>query len=624
LDIIVCDQTASTKCNIINPRYRSNGIVNKTLTLWIPNISQDFEDTYILHTPPTFPDACHLTVEKRDILKGSENNDGGTSRALIGVMVCVIVLAIAAVVSSFCLVLKMRKKYMRTSLHSPGKRDGTGADEPLLSILPDKKPNNQPENQSVHDTEESSPEKEQWYYGMIQREEEKSLFEYRRNGHGSFLIRQRITNPAHFTLAVKFEGDIQRFVIVPEENGFRCIETDGHFNTLPQLVKFYSETNIQVGETVWGKLSKPVERELKAEWYFGDVTDTEEARLLESGKGQETGLFLVKDGPHGLHDFILSVNVDGIVKRFPIIQQNNKFKLIDNGDTFQTLFELVESYLEQGTATDDNLFKLRQPAKKGPTEKWFFEHFSRDDEKLLLKYRRNGPGSFLIRQRITNPAHFTLSVLFKGDIHRFTIVPEQNGYKCIETEKCFSTLPHLVDFYKKHDIEVDDKVWGKLSKPFEQELEAEWYFGHIRDKDEAKLLKFGKKEKTGTFLVKDGTRGLHDYILSVNDNGIVRRFPIVQRNNAFHVPDTGGSFQTVLELVEHYRKDDIQTGEGVFKIKAPAHKVPEEEWYHEIFTADEQIKLLQSKRKRQGYFLIAPGNTNPNEYILTGGSTDTN
>ncbi|XP_070182707.1 uncharacterized protein [Littorina saxatilis] len=49
-EIVICDRKSPVKCDIYNPRYKSKGIANDSFTVLIPNITREFEDTYVFET----------------------------------------------------------------------------------------------------------------------------------------------------------------------------------------------------------------------------------------------------------------------------------------------------------------------------------------------------------------------------------------------------------------------------------------------------------------------------------------------------------------------------------------------------------------------------------------------
>ena len=84
-----------------------------------------------------------------------------------------------------------------------------------------------------------------WYHGWISRE----TAEERLNKvpYHCFLIRENDTTGSNLTnlsLAMKYQGGISHFLIEKDASGYELTETDGKFDTLPQLVDFFMTNSI--------------------------------------------------------------------------------------------------------------------------------------------------------------------------------------------------------------------------------------------------------------------------------------------------------------------------------------------------------------------------------------------
>ncbi|XP_070184451.1 uncharacterized protein [Littorina saxatilis] len=101
---------------------------------------------------------------------------------------------------------------------------------------------------------------ESCYIGRKTRMEERDLLLAGTPASGDFLIRDGITDPEAYVLAVNVQGQINHFDIYRENGGFRFCDTGKLCTTLGELVDFYKNTEITVGELSFGKLVREVGR----------------------------------------------------------------------------------------------------------------------------------------------------------------------------------------------------------------------------------------------------------------------------------------------------------------------------------------------------------------------------
>ena len=81
-----------------------------------------------------------------------------------------------------------------------------------------------------------------WFHGRLSRED----CEQRMNSHGNncFLIRESVRRESELTLSLKYESNIQHFMI---KRGVGWVEVDGTFKqfyTIPDLVEYYRENSL--------------------------------------------------------------------------------------------------------------------------------------------------------------------------------------------------------------------------------------------------------------------------------------------------------------------------------------------------------------------------------------------
>ncbi|XP_070184215.1 uncharacterized protein [Littorina saxatilis] len=259
-------------------------------------------------------------------------------------------------------------------------------------------------------------------------------------------------------------------------------------------------------------------------------------------------------------------------------------------------------------------------------KRWYFGTITEEEENKLLQFKRNEQGSFLMRHGHTNPNDYILAVSWNNEIKRLTINCEGERFICCNTNVTFNTLCNVVSHYKKHEIKVGEDSWGKLSKPFEKEPDAEWYFGEISREDERKLL-ISQGHGSGSYLVRDGKSDKNQYVLAVNFDEQVNHFAIIpdKEETGFKLQNSNvPPFKTLSELVEHYKEHGIESGAHVVKLSKPCTKEQEpveshkgKRWYFGEMTTEEEEKLLDFQRNVQGSYLVRGGITNPNNYVLS-------
>eukprot|EP00916_Digyalum_oweni_P009240 GHVL01015593.1.p1 GENE.GHVL01015593.1~~GHVL01015593.1.p1 ORF type:complete len:231 (-),score=18.91 GHVL01015593.1:486-1178(-) len=103
--------------------------------------------------------------------------------------------------------------------------------------------------------------KEEWYAGKMRRRLEKKLFRSTGNQPNSFLLRDSITSPGDYTLAVYISKMRKRkhFLISLDENSFNFCDANKKFKSLAELVHYYQANDIETTkEGNFGKLGTPI------------------------------------------------------------------------------------------------------------------------------------------------------------------------------------------------------------------------------------------------------------------------------------------------------------------------------------------------------------------------------
>ena len=191
-------------------------------------------------------------------------------------------------------------------------------------------------------------------------------------------------------------------------------------------------------------------------------------------------------------------------------------------------------------------------------------------------------GSFLARPSKTNPGNFTLSVRRNGQITHIKIQNSGDFYDLFGGEK-FATLSELVQvgkkvfrfarfvivlisnycsqYYMENPGQLREKNGGEyieLKYPLNcaDPTSERWFHGHISGADADKLL---KKARKGSFLVRESRRDPGDYVLTVrNDDGDkMTHVKIRCGDNKYDIGPEGDKFDSLTELVEHYKKNPM-------------------------------------------------------------------
>uniref|UniRef100_A0AAQ5Y655 protein-tyrosine-phosphatase n=1 Tax=Amphiprion ocellaris TaxID=80972 RepID=A0AAQ5Y655_AMPOC len=187
------------------------------------------------------------------------------------------------------------------------------------------------------------------------------------------------------------------------------------------------------------------------------------------------GSFLARPSKKNVGDFSLSVRVGEGVTHIRI-QNTGDFYDLYGGEKFATLSELVEYYTAENGILQDRdgtVIELKYPlnCSDPTTERWFHGHLSGPSAEKLLA-AKDEPGTFLVRESLSKPGDFVLSVLTDeknrtgGKRVSHIKVMCQNDRYTVGGSDLFDSLTDLVEFYKRKGIEEISGNWVYLKQPY--------------------------------------------------------------------------------------------------------------------------------------------------------------
>ncbi|XP_029136102.1 tyrosine-protein phosphatase non-receptor type 6 isoform X1 [Labrus bergylta] len=239
-------------------------------------------------------------------------------------------------------------------------------------------------------------------------------------------------------------------------------------------------------------------------WFHRDITGLQAEEMLKN-RGIH-GSFLARPSKKSVGDFSLSVRVAELVTHIRI-QNTGDFYDLYGGEKFATLSELVEYYTaENGILQDKDgtVIELKYPlnCSDPTTERWYHGHLSGPNAEKLLS-ARDDSGTFLVRESLSKPGDFVLSVLTdeksKSGGKRVSHIKImcQNDRYTVGCSEMFDTLTDLVDFYRRQGIEEMSGNWVYLRQPYySTRVNAADIDSRVRQLDEtAQQLKEGEGEK---------------------------------------------------------------------------------------------------------------------------------
>ncbi|XP_033836917.1 tyrosine-protein phosphatase non-receptor type 6 [Periophthalmus magnuspinnatus] len=238
-------------------------------------------------------------------------------------------------------------------------------------------------------------------------------------------------------------------------------------------------------------------------WFHRDISGLEAEELLKT-KGIH-GCFLARPSKKVAGDFSLSVRVGEGVTHIRI-QNTGDFYDLYGGEKFATLSELVEYYTADNGILQDKdgtIIELKYPLNSSDptTERWYHGHLSGPNAEKLLS-ARDEPGTFLVRESLSKPGDFVLSVLTdeigKNGAKRVSHIKImcQNDRYTVGGSETFDTLTDLVEFYKRKGIEEVSGTWVYLKQPYySTRVNAADIDSRVRQLDETEEQ--GEKVKAG-------------------------------------------------------------------------------------------------------------------------------
>ena len=206
------------------------------------------------------------------------------------------------------------------------------------------------------------------------------------------------------------------------------------------------------------------------------------------------------------------------------------------------------------------------------TRRWFHPNLGgKEAEEMLLDEGQDG--SFLVRPSQNNPGDFTLSVRRGQEITHIRIQTGGGDYYDLYGGEKFATLGELVLFYTENPGQLKEKSGTviELKQPlFCEEVATErWYHGALTGRD-AELLLTGKGQD-GSYLVRTSVHSPGNFVLSTRVGDEISHVIIRRKDKLF---DMGGGpqFRSLLDLVEHYKKNPlVETNGRVITLKHPFH-----------------------------------------------------
>ncbi|XP_054999452.1 tyrosine-protein phosphatase non-receptor type 6 isoform X2 [Sorex araneus] len=210
-------------------------------------------------------------------------------------------------------------------------------------------------------------------------------------------------------------------------------------------------------------------------WFHRDLSGLDAETLLK-GRGVH-GSFLARPSRKNQGDFSLSVRVGDQVTHIRI-QNSGDFYDLYGGEKFATLTELVEYYTQQHGVLQDRdgtIIHLKYPLNcSDPTsERWYHGHMSGGQAEALLQ-AKGEPWTFLVRESLSQPGDFVLSVLSDqpkagpGSALRVTHIKVmcEGGRYTVGGTETFDSLTDLVEHFKKVGIEEASGTMVYLRQPY--------------------------------------------------------------------------------------------------------------------------------------------------------------
>ncbi|XP_073702827.1 tyrosine-protein phosphatase non-receptor type 6 isoform X2 [Garra rufa] len=264
-------------------------------------------------------------------------------------------------------------------------------------------------------------------------------------------------------------------------------------------------------------------------WFHRDLSGIDAETVLKT-RGVH-GSFLARPSKKNVGDFSLSVRVGDIVTHIRIQNTGDYYDLY-GGEKFATLAELVEYYTgDHGTLQDKDgtLIELKYPlnCSDPTTERWYHGHLSGPNAEKLLR-ERDEPGTFLVRESLSKPGDFVMSVLTDDltsagrRVSHIKVMCNNDRYT-VGGKEVFDTLTDLVEHFKRNGIEELSGTMVYLRQPYySTRLNAADIESRVKQLDQTSDNMDGadKKIKAGFWEEFDALQKLENKVTKCRDEGM--------------------------------------------------------------------------------------------------------
>lgn len=235
------------------------------------------------------------------------------------------------------------------------------------------------------------------------------------------------------------------------------------------------------------------------------------------------------------------------------------------------------------------------------SSRWFHANISgKDAETKLLQ--EGIDGSFLARPSSTAHGDYVISVRRKKEVTHIRVRRDGSHYVWGPGEERFASLQDIFKYCMENlGLRLKDTNGGivelKQPLPCSEPTSERWFHGGISGSEAEKLLR--SRGKAGSFLVRESTRQLENYVLSVMNEAGVAHFSILRRNDGrFEFGEGSPIFHTVDELIDHFRRNGMIDRDGnMIQLKQPCNATR--------FIASSiksRIEQLMKKTENEGLF----------------------
>uniref|UniRef100_A0A8C2FKS8 protein-tyrosine-phosphatase n=1 Tax=Cyprinus carpio TaxID=7962 RepID=A0A8C2FKS8_CYPCA len=264
-------------------------------------------------------------------------------------------------------------------------------------------------------------------------------------------------------------------------------------------------------------------------WFHRDLSGIDAETVLKT-RGVH-GSFLARPSKKNVGDFSLSVRVGDIITHIRIQNTGDYYDLY-GGEKFATLAELVEYYTgDHGTLQDKDgtIIELRYPlnCSDPTTERWYHGHLSGPSAEKLLR-ERGEPGTFLVRESLSKPGDFVLSVLTDDmtsagfRVSHIKVMCNNDRYT-VGGKDIFDNLADLVEHFKRTGIEELSGTMVYLKQPYySTRLNAADIESRVKQLDQTSDNMDGadKKIKAGFWEEFDALQKLETKVTKNRDEGM--------------------------------------------------------------------------------------------------------